>query len=311
MLIFLLSALSATSGFKRLSLSPGEPATLSLTNRTVVILDAPADSFNFTLTTADHRTIRHALPFPSRHAMLRGESVVLGAIAGRVEIPMWLLPSGACGPASAVLSCGRSLQLSSQSVNRYDPICLFTQAKFDRAEVAVALKTRDARAGMQFFGAGGADTARVACERAEKCRMADERPFFLRIQGSVNVTLSVKLDYDVDNGSLGGVDCSVLSVPWVKSVLPDGRAVYGQTTPVFRGMKFACRSQAVDILGILGLTGLALLGVFIVVGCFHGWRIVDVGDWLFASGEKRRFETLREGPFASELSDAAGEGGDP
>jgi hypothetical protein len=97
-------------------------------------------------------------------------------------------------------------------------------------------------------------------------------------------------------------------VPWIREYLPGGRLVYGHVTQVLGGVKFACRSQALDVLGILGFIGLALLGAFVVVACLHGWRLLDVTDWLFAPSEKQRFESLKKAPFANELGDAHIEG---
>jgi hypothetical protein len=307
--LFALSVLSAKStGFSRLLLSAGDQTTINLVDQVAFIIDAPSDSFNYTLTTAEHEVISHPRPFPSRHFMLRGESVVLGAMARPIQIPVWLLPSETCGTASAVLSSEHSLQLSSKSINRYEPICLFTQTEFGHAEVAVTVKTRDARTSVQFFGASGIEEPIRKCKLAEKCAIEGREPFFLRIQGSANVTLSVKLDYEIDHPSPSTVYCSVLSIPWIRLFVPGQRLSYGQVAQVLGNVKFTCRSQALDILGILGFIGLALLSAFVVVGCLHGWRLVNVGDWLFAYNEKQRFESLKKAPFANELGDAHIEG---
>jgi hypothetical protein len=164
------------------------------------------------------------------------------------------------------------------------------------------VKTEDVNTSVQFFRAGG--NAMAICKLGKKCAMKKKTPFFLRIHGRVNVSLSVKIDYEVDQPSSGTVYSSVLSIPWIKEPVTRERLVYGQVTQVLDRLKFPCRSQALDLLGILAFIGIGLLGAFVVIGCLHGWRLLNIGEWLFAYNEKQRFETLKKAPFANEVGDA-------
>jgi hypothetical protein len=86
------------------------------------------------------------------------------------------------------------------------------------------------------------------------------------------LTVNIKVSYEIERPAQGTVCCSVLSVPWVRGT------GYGQISQVLGEMTFICRSQTLDILGILGLVG---LGLFIVIGLLHSMRVVNIGDWLF------------------------------
>jgi hypothetical protein len=272
--------------------------TVDLAGRIAIIIDSPPDSFNYTITTAEGEVIHHSRPYPYRHFLITGSSVVLGAVFPRADLPIWILPEGTCGAGSAVLSSEHNLELTSWSSSHLDPLCLFTQAHFDEAELSVTVKSKDKHTSIEFYGASGAPERRSIYKLGEKCKNSADKPFFLRIRSNPNITLSVKLDYEIDDPAKGTVYCSVLSVPWIR----DGG--YNQITQVLGGVKFTCRSQALDVLGILGFLGLALLVAFVVVGCFHGWRLTNMGDWLFPDFEKQRFENLKKTPFANELGDA-------
>jgi hypothetical protein len=110
--------------------------------------------------------------------------------------------------------------------------------------------------------------------------------------------MALKLEYEIDEPAPGTVYCSLLPVPAIRE---DGSS---QFMDVLERARFTCRSEALDILGILGFSGLVLLGVFVVIGCLHGRRLINVGDWLFPDVEKQRFEGLKKAPFANELGDA-------
>jgi hypothetical protein len=123
-------------------------------------------------------------------------------------------------------------------------------------------------------------------------------PFFLRIRARSNQTLIIKVEYEVEHPAPGVVYCSVVSIPWARDT------EYAVIHQVLGGLAFECRSEALDILGIMGFGGLALLAVFIILGFLHAKKVVNVGDWMFPDVEKARFTNLKKDPYAAGIGDA-------
>jgi hypothetical protein len=288
---------STGSGFTHVFLKPGRSTTVALSGRTVVIIDAPADTFNYSITSSDNEVFHHPRPYPYRHLLVSGESLVLGAVSRSLELPLWVLPSGVCSVGSAVLSSEHFLSLKSKATRHPDPICLFSQAEFHEAELSALVRSRDKSAKVVVYGAKSGDEPIAACALGQSCRVTERAPFFLRIRAHPNWTVNIKVSYEIEHPAQGTVYCSVLSVPWVRGT------GYGQIAQVLGGMTFVCRSQALDILGILGFIGLALLALFITIGLLHSLRVVNVGDWLFPDFEKKRFDGLKKDPYATEFGD--------
>jgi hypothetical protein len=165
------------------------------------------------------------------------------------------------------------------------------------------VKSKDKSADVVFYGSKSGDDIIETCLLGQKCKVTEHRPFFLRIHAYANSSIHLQLDYDVEQPASGTVYCSVLAIPWQKD------QGLGQMMQVLGGLKFVCRSQALDILGILGFIGCALLAIFVGLGVLHGMKVIDVGDWLFGDGEKKRFDSLKKDPFANDLGDAHPEEG--
>jgi hypothetical protein len=270
--------------FSRVSITPDLPTKINLSGRVAVIIDAPP--FNYTVTPGN-ATSSH-----SPHVRLTGESLSLSTTSP-ATLPLWLLPGDFCGSATAVLSTAHFLLLTTRSATRRDPLCLFTQSQFDEAEVTLIFKSKDRGTNVTFHAAVGADSQQ--CRVSEKCRFHEHQPFFLRIHGDPKLPSAMKLEYEIDEPA-PGVECAVTAVApgeIIANILPGGNC--------------GCRSQAADVISVLGFVGLALLGAFVAAACFNGWKAAAIGDWLFRDSEKQRFETLKKTPFANPLGDAHAE----
>jgi hypothetical protein len=289
---------STGSGFTHVTLNPQRTTSIALGGRTAVIVDAPLESFNYSLTTSTREIWQHSRPYAHPSLLVSGESLDLRAISRPVEVALWVLPRGLCGAGSAVLTSEHSLSLRSKSSSHHNPLCLFSQATFREAELVASVGSRDKAAKVAFYGARSGDDALKSCELGQRCSVRERLPFFLRVGARANQTLIIKVDYEVEHPAPGVVYCSVVSVPLAR----DGP--YSVIQQVLGGLVFECRSQALDILGILGFGGLALLAVFVILGFFHAMRLVNVGDWMFPDVEKARFSSLKRDRYAAGIGDA-------
>jgi hypothetical protein len=88
--------------FTRISVKSGHPIQISLNGRTAVVVDAPPNSFNYSLTAFDSQTFDHAQR--GGHLLVRGEALTVRSLVRRLDLPLWLLPDGVCCSELGALS---------------------------------------------------------------------------------------------------------------------------------------------------------------------------------------------------------------
>jgi hypothetical protein len=285
-------------GFSKATIRRGIPTSIDLRHHILVILDAPPDAFNFSLTTVP-RVAPHHHPFPACYLMLSGESVALGTSLDSTVLPVWLIPAALCSNASIVLNAEYFLSLRARAFpqERYDPVCVFSQTVFGSAELSVVVDTRQPDMQIEFYSAGSLTQPAKACVVGELCSYRSDSPFFLRIHGGRDKGMTIQFKYKVSQASPAVSHCSALSIPFPHE------PGYAQITQVLGPASLSCRSQARRILGLLaGIAIYATAGLVLIVTlrCFG---IIDFKGWLSSKQETLRFANLKKDAYASEIFD--------
>jgi hypothetical protein len=207
---------STGSGFTRVAVSPNHTTTVALAGRTAVIVDAAPDLFNYSITTADNQVWAHPSAYPYRHLLLSGESLSLGAISERSEIPIWITPKDFCSNGTVALRALEALCLWAKLNRHQNPICIFSQPEFRSARLIATVKSRDKAAHIALYGAQSVSEPLKTCRSGSRCELDADRPFLLRIESNPNKRLELKMEYRVTGAIPGAFACAALAVPWLR-----------------------------------------------------------------------------------------------
>jgi hypothetical protein len=278
-----LSLFPSEPAFVRLSLAPGAPRRINLSRRVALFIDAPP--FNYTV-------LPGAGPRPRACPDLRlaGGALAL-SVAAPAVLPLWLLPDGFCGAATAVLSTAHLLRLTARAAARPGVVCLFSQTQFGTADAALTFRSKDRRAVLAFHRGDGGEPEK--CHVSEKCHFHAHRPFLLRIFGDGAIPADAKLEYKIREPA-PGAECAVRGVAWRRETAPENFA------QLFPEARWRCRSKA-DILPVLGFVGIAVLAAVFATACWNRWNPLRAGSRMPGDFDKQRFEALKKAPFAVPL----------
>jgi hypothetical protein len=294
--------LSATaSGFTPLTIKPNITVSLPLGGRTAVILDAEPESFIFTLITNNHRDPGFVRPFPGRHLLLAGDTLSLRSASGSVTLYLWILRQLTCSAASAALTAEHSLSIGAKAKHHPTTVCIFTQAQFKTASMDVRVKSKDQDTTVSFFGIDSAEVPIRMCKLGKRCVVESKAPFFMRIHGNANRSLSIDAKYQVSAPGSGVVYCSILSIPEFAGGL------YRQIAQFLGGPSISCRSRAVETLVLIKRMVVVVCVATAIAVVLHVTGIINLFDVICPDEEKRRFENLKLDAYASRIDQAGDE----
>jgi hypothetical protein len=218
------------------------------------------------------------------------ETLIVDALIRRLELSIWVLPEGVCSATSVVLSGDRILAVKARLPTHAETMCFFSQTGFHQADLVVYIKSKDASATVSIHSSTS-PTGRP-CWLGEHCKANEHGPFFVWIRADPNRSVAIRLSYEVDDPAADAETCSLPIIPW------DSGKDWGMAHQFIPKMALVCKSPARDIVGVIGFIGLGLLALFLVLGCLHALKLVNVGEWLFPDEEKQRFDSLRRDPYA-------------
>jgi hypothetical protein len=284
------------SGFTTVSIKPNRTLKIEPAQRTADMLDAERDSFIFTVLRSGVELPDVVRPFPYASLLVTGDYLTLRSANGRsITLSLWLLPPRTCGFASASMSAEHALSFSARMASKPVPICLFSQTRFDRAVMSMRLTTKDPDTSLAVFGVDSAIEAKQGCVPGRPCKIESRSPFFVRLIGHPNRTLGIETEYEVTNPQGRVVYCSLLGIP---ELARDTFRVMGK---FFGGAALSCQSQAVDALGVLKWVAIAALVAFGLLLALQVLGLVNIVDLLFPDFERRRFDSLKQNPYASAI----------
>ena len=159
--------------------------------RTAVIVDAPANSFLYSVTTSNGQTFQHSSPCPSRHLLVTAETLIVDALIRRLELSIWVLPEGVCSATSVVLSSDRFLAVKARLPTHADTMCFFSQTGFHQADLVVYIKSKDASATVSIHSST-APTGRPG-RLGEHCKASEQGAWLAWIWGQKNGLVSENL----------------------------------------------------------------------------------------------------------------------
>jgi hypothetical protein len=282
------------SGFTTVAIKPNTTLKIELARRTAVILDADPDSFSFTVFRGDVQLSDVGRPFSYASLLVQGDYLMLrSAIGGPITLSLWLLPPRTCGFASASLSAEHFLSFQAHMRSQPVPICLFSQTRFDSAVMSVRLNTQDPDTSLAVFGVDSAVAAISICLPGRLCKIESRSPFFVRLIGHPNRSLEIDTEYKVVNPQGSVAYCSLLGIP---ELAGETFRIVGE---FFGGATLSCQSRAAHALAVLkwfAVAALVGLGLALVL---QGLHVVNFVDLLFPNFERRRFDSLKQNPYAS------------
>lgn len=211
----------------------------------------------------------------------------------RYTLNFWLIPNQICSGVSHSVIADFAVSMDLSSPKTPSDFCIFSQGSSSSYHSELVYKSGSPISRVEYYTFP--DKPSVKCKNGKKCTFSSSSPFFIRLTSVSGFKFKSSLLYKVNRHNFDSYECSFKAIPF----MIDGLLQMQAGNLNVKHLK--CLSAAEEMLSTVTLIASGIIVGIMVITLLHCAGIINLKTLLGCNKEHKRFNKLKENPYASTI----------